>query len=121
MPITGGNPLSTETGVLTIVPGDDYYAVDGRSIDFTLTTGPSITGATVALAFRLAGGGANALSIAGTVLTSASLRFEPTTTQTILLAPGAYDYQAQAILSGSSHVTTVEQGAAIVLLNLTTP
>lgn len=121
MPFVGGNPLSTIDGTLTIVPADDYYAADGRSIDFTLTTGPSITGASVALAFRLAGGGTNILTCTGSVLSSASLRFEITTTQSGVLTQGTYDYQAQAILSGSSHVTTVEQGTAVVLLNLTTP
>jgi hypothetical protein len=110
------------TGVLNFVPGDDYYAAEGRAYEPTYSGVPSLTGATVTMALRLQGGGTNAFTVTGSVLSSTQLRFEPTSAQTLLLAPDSvYDYQVQAVLSGTSHVTTLEEGTVTTMLNIATP
>lgn len=111
------------TGVLAVVPGDDYYTADGRAYEPTYTGVPSLTGATaVSLSVRLQGGGTNVFTVTGSVLSSTQLRFEFTSAQTAQLAHDTtYDYQVQVLLSGTSHVTTLEEGTLTTNLNLVTP
>lgn len=111
------------TGTINWVPGDDYFAVDSRAYEPIYAGVPSLTSATaVTMSLRLQGGGTNALNITGSVLSATQLRFEPTSAETVLLAPNSvYDYQVQVLLSGTAHVTTLETGTVTTLLNLPTP
>lgn len=120
--VTFSGPVIS-TGVLAVVPGDDYYAADSRSYDPTYSGVPSLTGASsISLAVRLQGGGTNVFTATGSVLSSTQLRFEFTSAQTAQLAQDStYDYQVQVLLSGTSHVTTLEEGTLTTNLNLVTP
>jgi len=114
------SPVATD-GTISIVPGDDYFAADGRSIDIAVT-GASYTlvGATgISLAIRLKRSSLTLLTLTGSAISSTTLRFEPTAAQTALLADDTvYDYQVQATILATSHVTTVQEGALTTLLNL---
>jgi hypothetical protein len=119
--VTFSNPVVT-TSTLNWVPGDDYKAVDSRAYEPTYSGVPSLTGATVTMSLRLQGASTNAFTVTGSVLSATQLRFEPTSAQTLLLNPDSvYDYQVQALLSGTSNVTTLEEGTVTTLLNLPSP
>jgi hypothetical protein len=119
--VTFSNPVVT-TSTINWVPGDDYKAVDSRAYEPTYSGVPSLTGATVTMSLRLQGASTNAFTVTGSVLSATQLRFEPTSAQTLLLNPDSvYDYQVQALLSGTSNVTTLEEGTVTTLLNLPSP
>ena len=119
--VTFTNPVIT-SGAITWVPGDDYYAADSRAYEPIYSGVPSLTGATVTMGVRLKRAATNVFTITGSVVSSTQLRFEATSAQTVLLAPDStYEYQVQAVLSGSAHVTTLEEGTITTLLNLPTP
>lgn len=119
--VTFSSPVIA-TGTINWVPGDDYKAVDSRAYEPVYAGVPSLTGATVTMALRLQGGGTNAFTLTGSVLSATQLRFEAASASTVLLSPDSvYDYQVQALLSGTSNVTTLEEGTVTTLLNLPTP
>ena len=110
------------TSSINWVPGDDYKAVDSRAYEPIYSGVPSLTGATVTMALRLQGAGSNTVTVTGSVVSATQLRFEPTSAETLLLSPDSvYDYQVQALLSGTSNVTTLEEGTVTTLLNLPSP
>lgn len=109
------SPLSTD-GTITIVRGDDYRMADGRSIVFTFTGQPSLSGATVVLSAISNRTGTKGLaSVVGTVSGSATVTFELTSTQTSNLETGtdAYTFDVQATLA-DAHIITLVTGSLTV-------
>lgn len=102
------------SGEVRIVQGDDYYATDGRSIDFTgddPNQWPDLTGSSIVL--HVSDG---TLSVNGSVVTptgTQQIRFQPTSSQTTQLAEGTYDFRAVATLS-NTHVVTLIEGRILV-------
>lgn len=107
------SPVATDQTV-RIVQGDDYYAADGRSIDFSSTTCPDLTDATPTLAVDDGGDG---LEVEGTVVNpgaaTQSVRFELSAAQTAALRQGRYSYDVSAALAGG-HVATIVSGSMII-------
>ena len=121
--VTATSPIVAAGSITDIVPGDDYFSADGRSWDRAFSgLSYTLVGATVVMGIRVKGSSTNALSLTGAVLTASSIRFEPTSAETILLKRDTtYDYDMQATLSGTSHVTTLETGTLTTVENLATP
>jgi hypothetical protein len=107
--ITIVSPVADD-GAISLIYGDDYLAADGRSLDFTGTTWPTITSATIALRVQAA----SALSFAGSVLTAASCRVELTSAKVASIGVGEWAYDLQATLS-NGHVVTLAQDYVTVL------
>lgn len=100
--ITVISPM-VQGGSFVIVQGDDYDADESRSIDWTFTSAPSLTGATVRLTAKLRG--QDDLSKVLTVIDSDSVRLELTAAETALLEDGDWKFTIQATLSNSRVVT----------------
>jgi hypothetical protein len=103
--ITIVSPVADD-GAITLIYGDDYLSSDNRALDFTGTTWPVITGATIALKVR-------SLSFAGSVLAADECRVELTAAQVESIGPGAWAYDLQATLS-NGHVVTLAQSTLTV-------
>lgn len=117
MQVTVVSPISGGAS-LTLVRGDDYFAAQGRSIDFANVDGdwPDLTDATVRLAVRALWQVAEVFTVDGTVVTPTGsgqlVRFEIPTEKTSLLygnelrAPGpgtagrGYIYEVEATIHG---------------------
>ena len=95
---------------LALVLGDDYLAIDGRSLDWALTNVPTLTGGAIAL--RVQVGGA-ALAFAGSVTGAAACRVELTAEQLATIGVGVWPYDLQATLL-SGHVVTLVQATLAV-------
>jgi hypothetical protein len=107
-PITSG-------GTVTIVQGDDYYAEDGRAIEWVETADTTawpndLTGATITF-------GAGEFTKAGSVVTptgsSKKVRVELSAEDTASLVQGKYDYQVQATINGRA--ATIVKGTLVVI------
>lgn len=107
--VTVVSPVGVTTSVLSLVFGDDYYAADGRSLDFTVDGGPDLSGASVAFKVR----GATLVTVAASVLGASSIRVELSAANVVAMGVGAASYDIQATLV-SSHVVTLVAGTVIV-------
>ena len=87
---------------LTLVVGDDYKAVDGRSIDVTSATWPSLASAAIAFHAKTQTG---IVTVAGSPLNASTVRIELTATNTIAIGAGNMTYDIRATLSNGDVVT----------------
>lgn len=95
------------SGAITIIHGDDYSNSDGRALVFTGSGWPDLTTASsVSLVI------ADELSVAGTVIDAATVRFELTAAQTGAIPADAYDYAIVAVIGGRTN--TIGRGSATV-------
>lgn len=107
------SPTATD-GTITIVQGDDYHSADGRSLDFTFSGAPSLTGSTPRISLTSPGATTPSLTVVGSVLSSTQLRFELTATQTNALTFATYyRYDIEATLTSGRKVT-LQIGTATV-------
>jgi hypothetical protein len=117
--VTVSSPTASD-GTITVITGDDYFSADSASIDFSYSGVADLTGSTVKLSFQRDALSTPDLTVTGSVLTSASLRFQPTSTQTGLLVAGEpYHYDVQATLT-NGHVRTLSRATATILSDFTT-
>lgn len=117
--ITVVSPLSQNGRKLEIVRGDDYANADGRAIDFTSASWPTLTAATVSFQAKATPGAAT-LTKAMSVVTATGtkkVRLELADTDTASLTPGAFAYDVVATLTNGNKVTLV-RGAMTLLDDL---
>ncbi len=105
LPAVTSTPV-VEDSLITLVQGDDYYAVDGRAISLVDETGqwPDLSKAEVWL---VVSDGASSTEYAGGVEVSEAfteVRFELSASQTSL-SSGFYDYRIYAMLENEHRVT----------------
>jgi len=97
-------------GDVNIVQGDDYYAADGRSLDWSGTNWPDLTGATVTWL-------CDSQAVACTVLTpgatTQTVRLELTAAQAAALGAQNYVFDIEAVLD-SGHTITLVRSTAFV-------
>lgn len=107
--------VTTDAGTIYLTAGDDYLAVDGRSLDFTFSGMPSFVGASCRISFTGGGGSLVGAAIAGTVLSASNLRFELTHTDTAILTH-AKNFEIEVTLSDNSIITPipVKDGKAVI-------
>ncbi len=89
-------------GAISIIANDDYYAVDGRSFDWTNTAWPDLTGATATIKI-------GTLSKTGTILnpgtTNQIIRLELAAADTTGLTQNSYTYEVEVALANTHHLT----------------
>jgi len=108
--VTATSPVATG-GDVTVTYGDDYYAADGRALDWTGTSTniwPDLTSATITVYVDDGN-----LTITGSVVTptgTQKVRCQPTAIETATLTPGVYDFDVKAALASSAHVVTLVRG-----------
>lgn len=97
--VSGGN--------IEIVPGDDYYYADGRSLDWSSSTWPNLTGATITFSAVITPAVSVTMSapVAGTG--SQTVRLELSKTNTASLVPFTA-FTVVAVLNNGHTVTLVE-------------
>lgn len=109
------SPL-TSSKTADIVQGDDHFATDGRSLDFTYSGMPSFVGGSPVMKVASIDGRTTVLSLSGTVVSATELRFEPPSAQTALLDVGEHPFEIEITLS-NGHITTLtslDDGVATV-------
>lgn len=92
---------------LVLVAGDDYLAIDSRALDFTYSGYPDFTGAS-SVKLRITpinSPGILKLTLTGSVLSSTSLRFEATRTQTATLDQSPLSFEVEVTLADGSVIT----------------
>lgn len=97
---------------IELVQGDDYLNADSQAAEFTSTSWPSLSGATLAkLSFRLAGDPDDTVTtISGTVVDADTVRFDITAAQTGAMVTGTdvYAFDVQVTLSSGSIKTLID-------------
>lgn len=91
------SPLARNADV-TVLYGDDYAAADGRSLDWTGTGWPDLTGATISFNVDQ-----SRVQVPGAVVTPtapAQIRVELTAAQTVAIGRGSWHYDVTALISG---------------------
>lgn len=110
--ITVTSPVAA-SGNVTVYQGDDQQAVDSRSLDWSVSNWPDLTGASVALVGQFEANPAVTLLATGSVTTPSgsgkTVRVELTHDQTDALRPGTWKIQVVATLA-SGHVATLVGG-----------
>lgn len=114
--ITTVSPLSS-TGALTLVRGDDYLAVDNRSLDFLDVSAnwPDLTGAIIRFAL-ISPSGVKTIYTGSVVTASGAnkkVRVEPTALQTAALTADVYGYDIEAQLT-NGHFATLTRGLCTI-------
>ena len=104
------SPVAATGGAVTIIRGDDYLSTDGRSLAFSGTTWPVITGSAIALIIRFP----TVASYSGVVTGAAACYVELTKVQTAAMTPGTYDYDLQATLTDASVVTLAQSSFTVL-------
>jgi hypothetical protein len=118
-------PVSPTGDTITLVQGDDYYAVDGRSLPWTDPGWwPSLVGATVKL--NLVDRQADVRTATDVAVTSSTpgsqaVAAELDAIETALEAGGVYAFDVEATLAGSGHTVTLASGTVVVLPSYTPP
>lgn len=102
--VTFTSPVLT-SDTASIERGDGYYTADSRSLSWTLSGHPSLSGATVVF---IGLGLTKAVSVSGSTVT-----LELTEAQTAAMPPGVHPFEIQATLS-NSHVVTLLRGRMTV-------
>lgn len=107
------NPVIDAALTISVMAGDDYYAIDGRSLDFSSTSWPDLTGASITFSsVNISISPNTSLSVTGIVLTSSSCRIELSALNTIALGLGMGNYKIVATLS-DTHIITLVTGKII--------
>jgi len=116
------SPVSISGGEVTLVVGAAYYAVDGRSLDFSPANDgdwPNLTGATIT--FSISWRGLQQLEVSGAVVnptTNKLVRVELSSANTSSLyphQPGPQVFALEAVLADSNKVSLIPEGTVIVI------
>jgi hypothetical protein len=89
---------------------DDYYATEGRSIDITSDSWPSLVGAS--MTFEVAG--QNNFIKVMTLVNATTLRVELTNQELAYIGAGRWSYEVRAVLS-NGHIVTLAVGNMIIV------
>ena len=111
------SPVSDNGSQITLVAGDDYFHVHGRSIDFISDDYPDLTGATCALRVVSRDTRALVFSVVGTIVDARTLRYELSHAETALLTPanlGTYVFSSRVIFA-DGQIATEKRGQVLVL------
>ena len=96
------------TGEIALIPGEDYYSVDGRSLIWQESDWPDLSGATVTWKFRCNGSTEVAASIQCAIINSDTVQLELSHTQTAAIPYSAGDtrdnYELWALLQNGHNV-----------------
>lgn len=110
--VTVTSPVASN-GDVTVYQGDDQQAVDSRSLDWSASNWPDLTGASIVLVGDFVANAVHTISATGSVTTPTgsgkAVRVELTSTQTDALKPGAWTIQVIATLA-NGHVVTLVGG-----------
>ena len=119
--VTVISPVSADGESLSLVRGDDYKAADTRSLDFTSTTWPSLTGATIAFTIRLKSSDAVELTAVGSVVDAETCRVEldADDTEDLTIGNKTHYFDVQATLLTSENIVTLVLGDCTVLKDAT--
>ncbi len=117
--LTVTTPVSVDGTSIELVQGDDYFAADGRALEWTRSDWPDLTGATITLNVQTASG---IVTIAGTAPVvgagvEQTVRAEMTAAETASLDIGFNDFDVKAVLA-STHVVRLALGKCHVLDNV---
>lgn len=110
-------PVASD-GDVTVYQGDDYASVDSRALDWSGTTWPDLTSASILLMVRAQTG--VAFSKAGTVVSAGgatqTVRVELTDDETALLAawPAESELRIRATLSSGGKATIVDSTLSVI-------
>lgn len=107
--VTTVSVVSVDGTALEIVRGDDYKIADDRAIEFSSTSWPDLTSATVKLTIRLKKTRDVELEVAGTVVDANTCRFELTHELTDGMTPSdqGHLFDVEAILDNGNYITLV--------------
>lgn len=104
--VTSVGPVAAG-GSVSILQGDDYKNADGRALQWTSTTWPNLTSATILMTAKQ---GASTFTKSGTVVTptgTAEVQIELTNVDTSGLAAGSWNFNVVATLSDGDKITLV--------------
>lgn len=108
--VTVVSPVGTNHA-LALVAGDDYYATDGRSLDYTSTGWPDMSGATITfMAHNRVDESGTRIAVTGIVMSATSIRVELSSAQTAQLGTGRGEYSIYAALDTTAHQVTLVSG-----------
>lgn len=93
---------------ITIFRGDDYFSADGRALEWTDASWPSLTSASVQ--FRVYRPGSTVFTKNATLI-GQTVRVELTSAETTLLPTSSYDLQATL---SNTHIVTLRDGKIYV-------
>lgn len=109
--VTVVSPVDALTGDATVYQGDDQQAADSRSLDWSASSWPDLTGASIALTAHHARDPRLTATATGSVVTptgeDATVRVELTSAETAALTPGPYAFRVRATLASGNIVTLV--------------
>lgn len=100
---------NTANGAISIIDGDDYKNVDGRALFATTTFSNAPSGFTSGTLLFLVKTGSTPFSKAGVIVGATSCYVELTSTETLSISVGTFDYDLQATLSNGD-IVTISQG-----------
>ncbi|MBU2249537.1 MAG: hypothetical protein KKD77_22510, partial [Gammaproteobacteria bacterium] len=86
---------------VTTYRGDDYYNADGRALEWTSTSWPTLTGATITAVIS------GVCTLTGSVVSASKVRLELTDAQTTAIPEGDYAFQIYAALVTSGNIVTL--------------
>lgn len=92
--------------------GNDYYAVDGRALEFTGTAWPVLTGGAISMVVY----GATTTTVAGSVLSASSCRIELPKATIATIGVGFWSYTLKVVLTNTHTVTLVNGTLAVMEL-----
>lgn len=110
--VTVQSPVSASGTAITIVRGDDYSAIEGRSLEFTGPAWPVLDGT---VSFKM--GPALSVSVSATITGAKTVRVELEPQHTTGLLPKQYSWELQAI-QANGHKITLVYGTLTLLADL---
>ena len=108
--VTVTGPVLTSGGI-SIVPGDDYYAADGRQLEWSSTEWPDITGSVVTFYGRQLEKACSIIASGAGV--EQTVRLELSNSDTKVLVDN-FDFKIKAKLDDSDHIVTLVDAAVNV-------
>jgi hypothetical protein len=113
--ITLASPVDAN-GDITIVRGDDYKDIDGRALEWTISTAPSLVGSTCVFTARR--GNSTVLTKSVTVVSATEVMMELDADDTTPLIPSTYRFDIEATLS-NGNIVTIKFGEMVVTKDVT--
>ena len=109
--VTVLSPVDALTGDATVYQGDDQQAADSRSLDWSESSWPDLTGASITLTAHHERDPRLTATATGSVVTPTgedkTVRVELTSAETDALTPGPYAFRVKATLASGNIVTLV--------------
>lgn len=106
---------TTDTGMIELVVGDDYFLVDSRAFEFEFDGFPSLVGGTCKLRLTNDRGVTLGDAVVGVITSSTELYFQPTTLQTALVKRATH-FEVEVTLANSHIVTLIPWTSGTVVV-----